>query len=1165
MADEIIQVMGFDASGAIANIRALNKSLDELYNNLNKVANAAGGKGLSQVANDLPKISNGANNAKNNVNSLNKSLAQISKIVKTQLIVRAFSQISGAIRSSINEAKDFQLAVAEISTLTTQGTDGIANELKVTAESFGFDILDLAEAKYQLLSNQVEGAQTNTEAFTAALKLARATNTDVTSSINLISSVLNAFGKNASEAEEVAGSLFTLIEQGRVRASELASALGTVLPFAEQLGVKFEEVAASLAVITRQGVKFNVALTQQRGIFNKLLKPSTALQKVYQNLGVTDAQEGIRAFGGLIPFLRAINNEAQNNIAIQSQLFNNVRGLAGVLNTFANNGEDVNRVLAQFGFGAESVEKLNTAFQKVNQTDAANFERQVAALKNSLLDIGEQALPVVNDALSFFNNAIAGVSQNLGIVVGAFGGSLAVISSFQFLLGASAASASGLALVLGGPVLATVGAIAAGAAGIALAVKAVSDFNNRLRPEAIANARKALAEYKTEVANISKAADATSQDLDILDSNIAGISRTIRAATAGLTQDFATSTAKFASTNKSLLDDLLKARETFYDKIVDKAQKSEDKITDIEKKQADIRKQISDAEFDKSLTGRDAITKAFLQAKRIEEQVQIGKNLINQGEIEKGVDLLEDQLKDINKAVSQAEGTGNAAAITKSQNARLAVLKLIDQALTRQKQTEQENQKAAADGVVEAKAQLDVFKQQVETIKDLNEQLADPSLTPEQRENITKQLTDAVGQLQKTGGLNLDEKALARQLGLENLAKNIEDRLSNITIDISANADALQAKIDAIAPQLLLTVPLDILVEAKDLGLIDSINISNPAKSLDDASKNLNKELDKANEAAKTIDQKLKDANANLKLAGKTLLGSVEFADPQQAKNAADFIQKIVDAGNGLPADKLKLLQSFFEEGIKSGDIEVVNTQELEAGNRLLERARDLSIELGALRSQDDPTRTENLRDLAGGLGNLEKAAQDAGVLASSATVSAQSLGEAADSTLTINSTAGSLQTNYGTWADRVKKAADDMERFNKAAANTPPPPAAPAAPAPQNNMFGGFMRRLAKGGMMNYLNSGGFAPRGTDTVPAMLSPGEFVVNARAARKFASTLVAMNAGATAYRAEGGSVINNSSQIGTINIVDSNDPRTTARAVIAEQRREFRRKASPRYR
>ena len=108
-------------------------------------------------------------------------------------------------------------------------------------------------------------------------------------------------------------------------------------------------------------------------------------------------------------------------------------------------------------------------------------------------------------------------------------------------------------------------------------------------------------------------------------------------------------------------------------------------------------------------------------------------------------------------------------------------------------------------------------------------------------------------------------------------------------------------------------------------------------------------------------------------------------------------------------------------------------------------------------------------------------------------------------------------------------------------------------------------MRRLAKGGMMNYLNSGGFAPRGTDTVPAMLSPGEFVVNARAARKFASTLVAMNAGATAYRAEGGSVINNSSQIGTINIVDSNDPRTTARAVIAEQRREFRRKASPRYR
>ena len=113
--------------------------------------------------------------------------------------------------------------------------------------------------------------------------------------------------------------------------------------------------------------------------------------------------------------------------------------------------------------------------------------------------------------------------------------------------------------------------------------------------------------------------------------------------------------------------------------------------------------------------------------------------------------------------------------------------------------------------------------------------------------------------------------------------------------------------------------------------------------------------------------------------------------------------------------------------------------------------------------------------------------------------------------------------------------------------------------------MFGGFMRRLAKGGSVRFLNGGGFAPRGTDTVPAMLSPGEFVMNARASRKFASQLVAMNAGVRPqFRQEGGPVTNNSVEVGSIQIVGNNDPEATARAVNARLRREFRRGTSPKF-
>jgi hypothetical protein len=67
---------------------------------------------------------------------------------------------------------------------------------------------------------------------------------------------------------------------------------------------------------------------------------------------------------------------------------------------------------------------------------------------------------------------------------------------------------------------------------------------------------------------------------------------------------------------------------------------------------------------------------------------------------------------------------------------------------------------------------------------------------------------------------------------------------------------------------------------------------------------------------------------------------------------------------------------------------------------------------------------------------------------------------------------------------------------------------------------------------------AGGGAARGVDTIPAMLSPGEFVMNAKSSRQFYAQLQAMNAGQTpAYREQGGSVTN----VGDISISVNGGP------------------------
>ncbi len=105
-----------------------------------------------------------------------------------------------------------------------------------------------------------------------------------------------------------------------------------------------------------------------------------------------------------------------------------------------------------------------------------------------------------------------------------------------------------------------------------------------------------------------------------------------------------------------------------------------------------------------------------------------------------------------------------------------------------------------------------------------------------------------------------------------------------------------------------------------------------------------------------------------------------------------------------------------------------------------------------------------------------------------------------------------------------------------------------------EEESFGGAIHR-AMGGLAFFGSGGG--PRGTDTVPAFLSPGEMVINAGASRQFFSQLMAINSGLRPnFRPGGGNTTNN-----TINNqfdIKGDNPQIIARQVAGLLKRESRR-------
>lgn len=130
---------------------------------------------------------------------------------------------------------------------------------------------------------------------------------------------------------------------------------------------------------------------------------------------------------------------------------------------------------------------------------------------------------------------------------------------------------------------------------------------------------------------------------------------------------------------------------------------------------------------------------------------------------------------------------------------------------------------------------------------------------------------------------------------------------------------------------------------------------------------------------------------------------------------------------------------------------------------------------------------------------------------------------------------------------NRVIAAADQWVTRTSQGSNMPVAPAAAAAPG-----AGGPVAAAARGGLI-YASKGqliDFQPKGTDTVPAMLTPGEFVVNAKATKNNLSLLKQINSGGKTSGFSRGGVV----YLADGGQVDSND---NARKVLEEKIRELK--------
>ncbi len=227
---------------------------------------------------------------------------------------------------------------------------------------------------------------------TAASKFAVAGNTDIKSSVDLLTSSVNAFGLEATEVDRVSDVFFATVKQGKTTVGELGASFSNIGPVAGALGVSMEEVAGWMAQLTLSGTPTAQATTQIRAALAELAKPTSKVSMLFEDLTGQTFPKFIAGGGTLSQALEILDGHMVDTDRSALELFGSVEAGQAVLGATGANAENFSRQVDAIGSSSGAAA---TAFGVMSE--GVSFKMDVMGEKVSALTrrLGEMLAPAV--------------------------------------------------------------------------------------------------------------------------------------------------------------------------------------------------------------------------------------------------------------------------------------------------------------------------------------------------------------------------------------------------------------------------------------------------------------------------------------------------------------------------------------------------------------------------------------------------------------------------------------------------------------------------------------------------------------------------------------------------------------------------------------------------
>ena len=316
---------------------------------------------------------------------------------------------AAALGASVKLASDYTDAVAKVGTvadLQSVPLEKLRDDMLQLSTETGRGAGEIADATYQAISASVDTADAVSFVGTS-VDLAKAGFLETADAVDVLTTIINAYGLEASDAGRLSDILIQTQNDGKTTVNELSQSMGQVIPLASAYGVNIENLAASYAQLTKNGVATAQAGTYLKSMLNELGDSGSDVGEILKSKTGKSFGQLMNDGMSLGDVLGILNDSVNGDSEALAGLWSSSEAGTGALSILSSGvgafNDELGNMQDSTGNVADALETLSTP--------SAKAQESLNAVKNAGIELGSAALEAIAPLLEQLAETVKSLTE----------------------------------------------------------------------------------------------------------------------------------------------------------------------------------------------------------------------------------------------------------------------------------------------------------------------------------------------------------------------------------------------------------------------------------------------------------------------------------------------------------------------------------------------------------------------------------------------------------------------------------------------------------------------------------------------------------------------------------------------------------------------------------